>query len=450
MAGGTFNKQAGKVRPGTYINFESTRQAGVSVPEAGVVLVPLVGLGWGPAKTFIEISEAARDAHFLELGHRISDDNDQMLLVREAMKKAATVIVYNVGGGAKATVTEAETLTITAKYEGTRGNDIRVTAVENPTGGVDVNVYLDTEVISTYEGVTTIEELTKAAAEDGLVVFSGSGELNAISGAQLAGGSNSESTNEDISAFIDKMEAVRFNAVCFPVTETSLQTALKAKIVYMRESMGRSVRAVVPKMEKPDYEGIINVTNSVVVDGKALTEAQACAWVAGATAAAGPTTSLTYEPYDGATDIVGLKSNEEAVDAIKKGEFFFSFSEAGAVVVEYDINSLLTYDKPKDESYRKNRVMRTLDAIADTIRINFPPNKFDNSETGWEVMTGIGKTILTQFGPAPDGMGAIQDLDLDNDFLVDKSLSRGDETYFDVAVFPVDSSEKLFFTVKTR
>jgi hypothetical protein len=47
-------------------------------------------------------------------------------------------------------------------------------------------------------------------------------------------------------------------------------------------------------------------------------------------------------------------------------------------------------------------------------------------------------------------MGAIKNVDYDADFKIDESLSSGDEVYFIVAIQPVDSAEKLFFTAKTR
>lgn len=76
------------------------------------------------------------------------------------------------------------------------------------------------------------------------------------------------------------------------------------------------------------------------------------------------------------------KDNEAAIAAIKNGEMFFSYSEAGNVIIEYDINSLVSFKKPKDKTYSKNRVIRTLDAIQEAIQNNFPPNKYDNSPTG--------------------------------------------------------------------
>ena len=193
--------------------------------------------------------------------------------------------------------------------------------------------------------------------------------------------------------------------------------------------------------------GSLNDTvKAVKVDGVELTNAEACAWVAAATAAAKNTQSNTYVEYEGATEVVGAKSHEEAVAAINNGEFFFSVSEAGAVVVEYDINTLVTFKDGKDKTYRKNRVIRVFDTFAEALQLNFPPNKYDNSSTGWDIMEGIGRTILKQFEDA----GAITAVDYDNDFLVDREASHGDETYFNVGLQPVDSAEKLYFTISTR
>ena len=46
MAGGKYDKLAGKTRPGTYINFESDRNDTVGNSERGIVLLPLLH-GWG-------------------------------------------------------------------------------------------------------------------------------------------------------------------------------------------------------------------------------------------------------------------------------------------------------------------------------------------------------------------------------------------------------------------
>lgn len=445
MAGGTFDKLVGKVRPGTYINFESSRNDTAGGGERGIVLIPLLNHTYGPQGEFVTISASAQNGAFDKLGYSVydADANRQMLLVREAFKKAQTVIVYRVNGGTKATAA-GETLTATAKYPGTRGNALAYTVAVNPVDGFDVTVSLDGAKAAEYEGVKTIEELV--AKECPYIDFSGEGELAAVAGVNLEGGTDTEAQNADITAFLDKIEGVKFNVLCFPVADVSLHTAAKSKIQYMRENVGKGVQVVMPNTENGDYEGVINVTNSVVVGDDSLTAAEACAWVAGATAGATNTQSNTYTEYEGATSVVDPKTHEQAVAAINNGEFFFSVSEAGAVVVEYDINTLVTYTGGKDSSYRKNRVVRVLDTFAESLQLSFPPNKFDNDETGWDIMEGIGRSILRQF--ADDG--AITDVDEDSDFLVDRENSKGDETYFNVGIQPVDSAEKLYFTITTR
>ena len=214
----------------------------------------------------------------------------------------------------------------------------------------------------------------------------------------------------------------------------------------MRESMGRGVQVVIPNAGKMDYEGVISVTNSISLGGDDLTVAEACAWVAGATAGASNTESLTYVPYAGATSVVKPKSNEEAVAAVNNGELFFTVNEDDEVVVMYDINTLITFADKKDKSYRKNRVIRVYDTFQQSVQANFPPNKFDNNERGWDIMEGIGKTILRQFEDA----GAIRNVSYDEDFLVDREASVDDETYINVGLQAVDSAEKLYFTIKTR
>ena len=464
MAGGRFDKLVVKVRPGTYINFESSRgNEVISNGTRGTVIIPIPKADYGPAKQFIKLTSASPDAAAATLGHSIYDNdaNRQMLLIREAFKRAVTVYVYIMteGKAAKAEITmtlpeaeedEAATtnkLTATARYGGTRGNKLTVTVDANPVGGYDVFVHLDGSKVSEYEGLSTIEELI--AQENPYILFSGIGQLGEAAGITLTGGTDEDAANLDITDFIDAWESVKFHTVCFPFDgeeDANVKQAALTKIKYMRDSMGKGVQVVMPNAPGMDYEGVINVTNSVSLDGDELTVAEACAWVAGATAGATNTESLTYRQYEGATAVVGPKNNEEAIAAINAGEFFFSINEDDEVVVEYDINSLTTFEKPKDKSYRKNRIIRVYDTFQEAVQLNFPPNKYDNNDRGWDIMEGIGKTVLRQFEDAQ----AITNVSYDGDFLVDREASVDDETYFNVALQAVDSAEKLYFTIKTR
>ena len=464
MAGGRFDKQVGKVRPGTYVNFESSRDNNtIRNGTRGTVILPLFKASYGPAKQFIRLTSANPDAEAATFGYSIYDDdpNRQMLYIREAFKRAVTVYVYILTEGkpARAEILMAvqtngeedgvseNTMTALAKHGGSRGNELTVTVDANPIGGYDVLIHLAGSKVAQYEGLGTVEELI--ALDNPYVTFDGSGRLGGAAGTTLSGGTDEEAANMDITDFVDAWESVKFNTVCFPFDgegAKNVKQAALTKIRYMRENMGRGVQAVIPNAGSMDYEGIINVTNSVSIDGDDLSCAEACAWVAGATAGAKNTESLTYARYSGATAVVGPKENEEAIAAINAGEFFFSVNEDEEVVVEYDINSLVTFADKKDKSYRKNRVLRVFDTFQEAVQLNFPPNKYDNDADGWDVMEGMGKTILKQFEDA----GAITNVSYDEDFLVDRETSMDDETYFNIGLQAVDSAEKLYLTVKTR
>ena len=114
--------------------------------------------------------------------------------------------------------------------------------------------------------------------------------------------------------------------------------------------------------------------------------------------------------------------------------------------MEYEINSLHKFTKKRTSDYSKNRVIRVYDSFADDLKATFPPNTFDNNEDGFQVMEGLGRKLLQSY----EDQGAIKNVDLDNDFKVDRTKTAGDETYFNVGLQAVDSAEKLYFSVSTR
>ena len=217
------------------------------------------------------------------------------------------------------------------------------------------------------------------------------------------------------------------------------------KIKYIRNSIGWKCGLVVAN-SATDYENIYNLTNAIEYAGEELTIPQSTAWLAGAAAAAGYTTSLTYTTVTGATGVVGAKTNEEAIQAIKKGETFFTVSESGDVIVEYDVNSKVTFTQDDPADIMKGRPCRVYDSFANDLLLTFVPGRFNNDATGWTVMEGLGRAILKAY----QNDGAIQNVDEENDFLVDRGASTGDSVYISCGIQPVDSAEKYYFTVIAR
>lgn len=447
MAGGTFNMNQPKVRPGNYMNFEAKKKIEVPASKRGICVIPLIGYDWGPHGTFVTLINNSPDGEKAKLGRSIYDDNDFMRLIRLAFENAVKVHVYLVSGGTKAEKTEGA-LTITALYGGARGNDITVTSTANLDGGYDISVYLAGELVEVFIGVETIEAL--AAVESEYVRFSGEGVLTVFAGAVLTGGKNEAVTNQSVTEYLDRIEKVKFNTALIPSEDEVIQNVAASKIKYLREAIGKTVQFVMPNFEA-DYLGVVNVVNSFHKDGVDLSVSQAAAWVTGATAGADKITSNTYKVVKGATAVVGEFSNEKAEEAIKAGKFFFSTSDdTEEVMVEYDINSLVHLSEKQDDSYKKNRVIRVFDSFADDLNAIIKPAQFDNEPIDWGKMTQLGQLLLKKYSNTDGNDGAIKNVDLENDFCVNKPLSTGDSTYFDINIQPVDSSEKLYYTIKTQ
>jgi len=155
--------------------------------------------------------------------------------------------------GAKATAASG-TISATAKYGGSRGNDLRFSVIESPTGGFDVTIYLDADPVAAAQGVQTIEEL--AATENDWMTFSGSGTLAEIPGIKLDNGTDGVASNSDLTAFLDASERQIWNTLAFPLAPTgqsgdttpALLGAVGSKIEYLRNQTGKYRKAVVTEL----------------------------------------------------------------------------------------------------------------------------------------------------------------------------------------------------------
>lgn len=444
MAGGTFKLSSPKVRPGAYVVTKNGKQPTASNAPSGIAIIPLIGYDWGPRGEMIHLTNESPDAAKVKFGRSIYDDNECMVMLQLMFLNATEVYTYIAGGGekAKGTITlKSGTGNVTAKYPGTLGNKLKVVSVANPEGGFDVSVVLDGSEVELIEGATKVTDL-----KSDYVDFAGEGELAAFASASLTGGANEDSkVNASVATFLDMAEKIKFNYMALPTSEASLITAAVTKIKYIRNSIGWKCGLVVAN-SAADYENIYNLTNAIEYAGEELTIPQSTAWLAGAAAAAGYTTSLTYTTVTGATGVVGTKTNEESIQAIKKGETFFTISESGDVILEYDVNSKVTFTQDDPTDILKGRPCRVYDSFANDLLLTFVPGRFNNDPTGWTVMEGLGRAILKAY----QNDGAIQNVDEENDFLVDRGASTGDSVYISCGIQPVDSAEKYYFTVIAR
>lgn len=441
MAGGNFTVQ-NKVRPGAYINFKSEGSNSIQAADRGIVALP-ISLSFGEVKTMILVDA---QTNFKKLfGYDILDS--QLLLIKEALKRASKVIVYRISSGNKATKTEG-TLTVTAKDVGTRGNDITVKIVADTDveGSFIVTTYLDGLDVDVQQA-KTIQELVN----NDYVVFSGTGALTQSAGIVLTGGTDTEPTSGDYTEYFEKLQLEEFNTIALPVNDTTIKGATVSFVKRMRDNEGKKIQAVLADYPSADYEGILSVKNGVkLADGTIIDKVKATAFVAGATAGAQVNQSNTYTTYDDAVDTDTKYTNTQIIDALNSGEIVF-VPKQDKVVIEQDINTFTSYSlagSTKGKEFRKNRVIRVLDEVANTVKKTYEDSyigKADNNENSRLLF----KSDIIKYFTTLQDINAIQNFNANNDIevLVGNEL---DSVVVNTAIQPVDSMEKLYMTVTLK
>ncbi|MGG1598034.1 phage tail sheath family protein [Paenibacillus naphthalenovorans] len=438
MPGGTWTAQ-NKVRPGVYINFVGEAKPVGTLGERGIVSLPLP-LSWGPVKQVIAV-EAGADT-FDTLGYPITAP--QLLLVREALKRARLLFLYRLSTGTQAAATVGN-LTVTAKYGGTRGNDISIAVqanIDDPSK-FDVKTLVAGQEVDV-QTVATTDELQSNA----WVNFSGSGAPTTTAGTPLTGGSDGSVTAQDYLDYLSAIEVHDFNTIGLTATDSTTKDVFVSFCRRLRDDEGKKIQVVLENYPSADYEGVISVKNGVVLtDGTTLTAAQAVAWVAGATAGAAPNQSLTYDAYDGAVDVVPKYTNSQIIAALQAGEFVFTAIH-GRAVAEQDINTLHTFTPTKGKQFSKNRVIRVLDGLANDYMRIFSRSyigKVPNNDDGRNLFKGEIINISNQY----QNIGAIQNFDPQTDLEVLPG-AESDAVVVNQWVQPVDSVEKIYMTVTVR
>ena len=417
MAGGIWKTQ-NKVRPGAYINVKS-KNVNTRRPNGdGIATFPLE-LNFGESKKLMKIRRG--DDLFKKLGYEL--EAKELLLLNEAFKRSSEVLLYRLNSGEKANASLGENVTVQARFGGVRGNDITVT--------VRVNVEINSQTVK------TLSELKPNA----LVEFSGTGTLTEVAGAKLTGGTNGTVSSSDYTDYFKALETADFNYLALPTSDNTIKKAGINFIKRMREDEGKNAQLVIADSDA-DNEAVINVSNGVILsDGTVIDKTKATVWVA--SASAGIEKSLTYAKYDDSVDVDGKLTHTETIDALLKGKFVFTYKK-GSAVVEQDINSLVSFTIEKNEFFKKNRVLRTLDDIVNDTHYAFTEfflGKVNNNEDGRQAF----KANRIKYFRDLEARGAIENFVVD-----DIEVLRGedkDAVVVNVKVQPIDSMEKLYMTV---
>lgn len=477
MAGGVWKKQD-KVLPGAYINVVSKGQPIVNETEKGVVFTIMQNLKWGKNG----VIEVDARSNFISL-FGLPIDSPELTALRNILIKAKKVYVFNFNGGNKAQA-QSDVLpwTFEAACSGSRGNDLKVSAMPDPS---NVGKY----IVQTFFGTVQVDKQVVTSASELLandyfvptIIDSAKDDdgfemLSALTTPVLISFENGTdaSAGSQVDALIEAIETYEFNVLTAAGQDASagIHQLLAQTVIRLRDEHGRKIQAVVPESTAAnsftvgqsevggqdtigtsgdagaveyDHEGVIVVANGVrLKDGTVLSATMAAAFVAGATSAAEANQSLTYMEFPNAIDAVPRYNEEVQVAKVKSGVMCF-ISSRDSVKILSDINSLVTFTEEKNQEFSKNRVLRVLDDIANNTRETWEDNfigKITNNATGRDLFKANRADYLSRL----QAIEAITNFDPSADIVVEEGATK-DSVVATIVVQPTDAMEKLYMTV---
>lgn len=356
IGGGTFTSQ-NKILPGAYINFTGLRRASAELAERGIVALPL-SLDWGPEQTVREITVEDFNQNCLQL-FGYENSADEMLYLRELFLHAKKAYIYRLGDSA----VKAQCTYATAKYAGTRGNDIKIKIEAN----ADDNTKFD---VSTYVDNILRDKQIKVANAAGLVsndwVDFKDATLAATAGVSLTGGTDTTITGTHHTAFCTAIESYTFNILCCGAADSATVAIYAAFIQRMRDTIGSKCQLVAWQAAS-DYEGVIGVWNTTTHKSiQSIDTAALCYWVAGAEASTPINRSLANVQYDGELTVDTNYTQAELEDAITAGKLMLHNVNGNVRVLE-DVNSLTTLTEVKTDVFQNNQTIRVCDYVANEV-----------------------------------------------------------------------------------
>ena len=442
MAGGIWNSQ-NKVLPGVYINVSSQGSTNASVGSRGVVAMA-EPLSWGPSGVISQYTPGQDTTDLI--GYPLTSDKALFIneIFRGTNRTSAPRLLYLYRpagtGGAKATATIGS-LTVSAMYEGLRGNDISIIITQDPDE--ESNYTVETVVDGAVADSQTITDLSQLVANR-WVTFSGTGAtITESAGDALTGGKDPAVAATDYANFLTALEPYQFDILIYDGTDSTVMQAMAAFVQRVSNNIGQKCQVVMANAGT-DNEFVISVRNGLTLqDETELTPQQATWWTGGSEAGATYYQSLTYARHPYAIAANPKLTEAELTAAVQAGEIAFT-DTFDSVKVCQDINTLTTFTPSKGQEFSKNRVMRVLMQFCNDIYEYFS-NTFIGSTNNDADGRNLLKAYIVQYLNEMQANGGVQNFAAD-----DVTVQQGDtleSVLINVLIQPVDSVEKMYMSV---
>jgi hypothetical protein len=395
-----------KVLPGAYINFSSRAKASAQLSDRGIAAMP-IPLSWGLEGAVQEITPDMLQGEESLAVFGYAYTAPEMLPLRELFATGLRVLyLYRLAG--ETTKAAAEGVA-TAKYGGSRGNDLKVTIAANVDDGTlwDVKTYLSADLVHA-QTVAAAADL----ADNAWVVFDKTQTLAAVVGAPFTGGGDGTIGGAAHQAALDAFESYGFNTLGCPASDLSTRKLYEAYTKRMRDEVGAKFQLVAWQLVTddytPDYEGVISVENTVADQDASKSLVY---WVTGAAAACAVNRSNTNKRYNGELSIDANYRQRDLERAIKAGKFVFHLV-SGEFRVLSDINTFRSVTDTKGDDFKSNQTIRVCDQIANDTAVVFNERYLGvvpNDEPG---RTALWKDVV-KLMQLLEGLRAIENFDPD-------------------------------------
>lgn len=405
---GDFSTSTLPSRPGVYVRYAQAGEPVIAAQTGSIVALPITH-DWGPFKEATLIGSysdfLAKYGRTNTLGARAVR---QAFVGEDIPGKAGAgaVLVYRTGAtaAAKATRTVSNTtpavaLTLTAKYQGAKGNDLRVTTQDYAAdstktelilldGTVEVERYLfaDTDITALAVDINANSDYVTAVANITGVA------LGVVAASAFASGDNGDTLlASDWTAVLTALSAERFGVFApADLTDSAIIASLKSW-VQTENAAGRRFTAVIggaagetattanTRSTTQNDPNIVNVGVGSIIDDRlldangnvvTLSTAQLAPRVAGIIAQRGESKSITFARLGG-TRLVGGPTSSEIDRAFESGTVVFSrdVNPEAPVRIEKGITTYTTKtDKARPYAiFSQIKYVRTMQGIANEL-----------------------------------------------------------------------------------
>lgn len=280
----------------------------------------------------------------------------------------------------------------------------------------------------------TLSEANKAQLKAALI-----GYQNAPKKVIVVAVKNAEGYTEALA----ELENYDFDYLVAPTCGTDSKAAdIATWIKSQRDNNHKIYKAVLPN-QAADTEGIINVTGGYTgADGVELTAEQTCSRIAGIIAGTPMVMSCTYAPIPEALGCPA-KTQSEINSAVDKGELVLMWDGEKVKIVR-GVNSFVTTSQDKGASFKKIKLVETMDLIQHDIRktaqdnyIGKYANSYDNKNLLTTAINGYFDTLVR------DGILASGSCEIDVDAQRTYLKSKGGKFVIDGETISVEDATEL-------